>query len=254
MKVYFNPYKQFRGCWIPDWLLCRSELSAGTKLCYSRLARFAGKNGYCYPKIETLAETLGVSVPQCKRYLKQLQDLELIESKQRGMGNSNQYYFLEHEWMTEPLIDANDTTRSITYDTPEVSHMIRPNKESHLRDIIDISEIKQLIVRYFIDKVDGAYDVVPEASLYDNLKTIIGKGYTVEQIKKLIDHKAAQFHRREIDTRAFRLSWLFKPVNFFEQYSIMERPAQPKQRKQSGKNNGAKVTTDSKKWDDVKSL
>jgi len=127
-------------------------------------------------------------------------------------------------------------------------------KQINTNNSIDISEIKQLIVRYFIDKVDGAYEVVPEASLYDNLKTIIDKGYTVEQIKKLIDHKAAQFHRREIDTRAFRLSWLFKPVNFFEQYSIMERPAQPKQRKQSGTNNGAKVTTDSKKWDDVKSL
>jgi len=251
-KQYINPYKQFNGVFIPDWLLKRKELSSGAKICYARLARFAGKDGSCYPGIEKLSEEISVSERQCKRYISELKDNDLIESKQRGLGQSNKYYFLYHEWMNNSIKDTG-TDRSDIYGTPKVTDVAR-HKESHLRDSIDISQIKQLIVRYFIDKVDGAYDVVPEASLYDNIKTIIDKGYTVEQIKKLIDHKAAQFHRREIDTRAFRLSWLFKPVNFFEQYSIMERPAQPKQRKQSGTNNGAKVTTDSKKWDDVKSL
>ena len=223
-----------------------NRLTLMQKIMYAEITALSNKNRYCYASNGYFAKLYDCSAQTISKSVTNLQrcgyvHVEVIRTKE---GTTRKIYPLD------PVI-TNNKGGSNQIPGGIVSNYQQNNTSNN---IIDIQEIKQLIVRYFIDKVDGAYDVVPEASLYDNLKTIISKGYTVEQIKKLIDHKAAQFHRREIDTRAFRLSWLFKPVNFFEQYSIMEQPAQPKQRKQSGTNNGAKVTTDSKKWDDVKSL
>jgi len=93
-----NPYKKYNGSFIPEWLLPRDEISAGAKLCFARLARFAGQNGKAYPKIETLANALGVSKRQCSNYLKELKEVNLIESEQQGLGQPNIYYFLDHKW------------------------------------------------------------------------------------------------------------------------------------------------------------
>jgi len=188
-----------------------------------------------------LASEMNMTEKTLRKYIGELIEKEyLVQVERRNEGKFATYDYI----IKVPSVKITDGKNYRLINKELI------NKENN----IDISEIKQNVIRYFIDKVDGAYPVVPDAALYDNLKTIIDKGYTIEQIKKLIDHKAAQFHRREIDTKVFRLSWMFKPVNFFEQYSIMERPAKPKERKTSSTNNGAKVTTDYKKWDDVKSL
>jgi hypothetical protein len=96
-----NPWRQFVGAFIPNWLLCRSEISQGAKLCYARLAQFAGKDGACFPRQETLAVELGVSERQARDYLRELGEFDLIESEQRGLGTSNSYAFLDHAWIYE---------------------------------------------------------------------------------------------------------------------------------------------------------
>ena len=68
----FNPYKLFNGIFIPDCLLSYKKLSMGAKLCYGRIIKYCGKNGYCYPKQETVAKELGISRSQVTRYLKEL--------------------------------------------------------------------------------------------------------------------------------------------------------------------------------------
>ena len=188
-----------------------------------------------------LANEMNISEKTLRKYIGELIEKEyLVQVERRNEGKFATYDYI----IKVPSVKITDgkNYRLINKDLN--------NKENS----IDISEIKQNIVRYFTDKVDGAYPVIPDAALYDNLKTIIDKGYTVEQIKKLIDHKAAQFHRREIDTKVFRLSWMFKPVNFFEQYSIMDRPAKPKKRKTNDENSGKRIETDSDKWNQIKSL
>jgi len=109
-----NPYKLFVGSFIPNWLLERTDISDSAKLLYARLSQYAGENGYAFPLIETLAKETGASVATVKRGLTELKDHGLIESQQRGLGQSNVYFFLAHEWMKSP-------PRSINNDTPEVS-------------------------------------------------------------------------------------------------------------------------------------
>jgi hypothetical protein len=113
MKYEFiTPYRLFIGSHVPNWLMRRKDVPPGAKLCYGRLAQFAGKRGYCWPKIKTLAKELGISERMTARYLKILKDKELIVSNHSDPRlRSNHYYFRLHPWMVfakEPVIADAD--------------------------------------------------------------------------------------------------------------------------------------------------
>lgn len=98
-KQFINPYRLFVGSFIPNWLLQRVEVSQGAKLAYARLCQYAGEKGVAFPKRETIAAEIGVSQSQFDRYVKELVELELIETDQLGMGHANRYRFLNHPWI-----------------------------------------------------------------------------------------------------------------------------------------------------------
>jgi hypothetical protein len=94
----FNPYKVFQGAFAPFWLLEHPKLGSGAKLCYIRLLGFAGKDGRCYPSLETLGTSLGVSERQARDYVKELERAGLIRIEQRGLRKTNVYLFV---WTAE---------------------------------------------------------------------------------------------------------------------------------------------------------
>lgn len=98
----FNPYKQFHGIFIPEQIVRYQGISAGAKLIYGRLCRYAGENGLAYPAVATLGVEVGLSIGQVRRYLKELQNKKLLEIVRRSNGGaSNYYYFLWHEVFTQ---------------------------------------------------------------------------------------------------------------------------------------------------------
>src|SRR5215510_6169094 len=97
----FNPYRLFVGSFLPNWLMRRTEISQGAKLCYARLSQYAGEHGSAYPSQPVLAQELGVKVRQVRSYLNELETVDLIESEQLGLSQTNRYYFLVHPWMLE---------------------------------------------------------------------------------------------------------------------------------------------------------
>jgi hypothetical protein len=99
MQQYINPYRLWVGAFIPNWLCCRYEISQGAKLCYARLAQYAGKDGSCYPSQESLSAELGVSERTVRDYIGELKQEKLIDVKQRGLQHANEYFFLVHPWM-----------------------------------------------------------------------------------------------------------------------------------------------------------
>lgn len=106
VKTY-NPYKMFVGAFIPNWLLERPEISSGAKLCFARLAQYAGEKGEAFPSQETLGKELGVSERNARRYLKELEDNQIIQSVRKGLGQSNTYRFLVHKWMETNRTDMS---------------------------------------------------------------------------------------------------------------------------------------------------
>ena len=97
----FNPYNLFHGCYVPEWLARRREISQGAKLLYGRLIRYAGKNGQCNPKIETISDEVGVSRRMAVDYINELRNHGLIDTSRTGKGKANDYFFVFHQWITE---------------------------------------------------------------------------------------------------------------------------------------------------------
>jgi len=105
-KKFYNPYRQFIGAFIPDWLLSRKELSFGAKLVFGILTKSAGVNGECYIGREKIANNLSVTPRTIQKYLNELYHYELILAESRsqsgaeGTGGTNKYKFLDHAWIS----------------------------------------------------------------------------------------------------------------------------------------------------------
>jgi hypothetical protein len=107
----FNPYKVFQGVFAPYWILEHRGIGTGAKLCYIRLLGFAGKDARCYPSLETLGKSLGVSDRQARDYVKELERAGLIAAEQRGLRRTNVYFFLwtaDLEKLSHAVPDGSD--------------------------------------------------------------------------------------------------------------------------------------------------
>jgi hypothetical protein len=143
----FNPYKLFTGIFIPEAICKYSGISAGAKIVYGRLCRFAGEDGKAYPAVPTLGLELGISGKQARRYVRELED-ECFIRAEREPGRTSHYVFLWHaafeaplpymgvpEMGTPPI--CGSTTPPIDGSTPlpymgdEESHKESQLKESH---------------------------------------------------------------------------------------------------------------------------
>ena len=95
----FNPYRMFTGLFIPEGLARSNLISAGAKLAYGRLARYAGQDGHCYPSMRALASEIGIGDRQAQKYIRELERARLIRRIQRFSGSaqtSNSFEFLWH--------------------------------------------------------------------------------------------------------------------------------------------------------------
>jgi len=135
MSEYYNPYKLFVGAFVPNWLLERTEISAGAKLCFAKLAQYAGKDGKAFPFQKTLGVQLGVCVRQVKRYINELVKYRLIEVKNQAMDRPNLYYFCAHKWMSCPHGGDGYVPSEGTDMSPPI-HI----EENHIRESIYISD------------------------------------------------------------------------------------------------------------------
>jgi hypothetical protein len=104
----FNPFRFFTGIFIPEALVRSALLSAGAKVAYGRLARYAGHNGQCFPAVGTLAEEIGVGARQAQKYLGELEKVKLIRRRARfldGAQSSNAIEFLWHRLFQDGVND-----------------------------------------------------------------------------------------------------------------------------------------------------
>src|SRR6266550_917989 len=83
----FNPFGLFNGIWIPEALVKCTSISAGAKLAFGRLARYAGQDGRCYPAVSTLASEIGLGARQAQKYLSELEKVKLIRRVSRFKGH-----------------------------------------------------------------------------------------------------------------------------------------------------------------------
>jgi hypothetical protein len=124
----FNPYRMFTGLFIPEGLAQSRSISAGAKVAWGRLARYAGEGGRCYPTVRTLGCQIGVGQRQAQKYLSELEKACLIRRIERFANRaqtSNGFEFLRHEMFQKGV--NGDSARRVNDRSPKESQI----EESH---------------------------------------------------------------------------------------------------------------------------
>ena len=141
----FNPYRRFRNIYIPLGIAADANLSAAAKLTYGALARRAGPNGKCFPKHETLAADLGLTLRSLRRHLNELRLCALIEWERHG--DHNEYFFLEHSTLEElPKKDSLGEQELPQVDTQELPSV----------DTLRAQELPQVDTPLLVTKREGS--------------------------------------------------------------------------------------------------
>lgn len=72
------------------------KICVGAKALYALLCSYSGAKGYCWPKVETMCEDLGIREPTLKQYRKKLVEAGIlsIESRRNGNRNGSNIYHL----------------------------------------------------------------------------------------------------------------------------------------------------------------
>lgn len=76
---------------VPNCVLEDSKLSAGAKLAYAMLLKYAWQNDYCFPGQERLAKDMGAGKRSVVRFMAELEKHGYVTIKRRGQGKTNLY-------------------------------------------------------------------------------------------------------------------------------------------------------------------
>ena len=76
---------------VPNFILESKEITAGAKLIYAMLLKYARELDECFPGQKRLAKDMGHSERSIRTWLNELERVGLISIKQRGQGRSNLY-------------------------------------------------------------------------------------------------------------------------------------------------------------------
>jgi hypothetical protein len=133
---------ELKGMWVPEPLARHWGVSPGAKLAYARLARYAGKDGNCYPSVKSLGSELGVGERQARKYLAELESKLFIRRVTRRRGSArltNVFVFLWHSIFAESKAGPsgrgrNDRSGGGRNDDAAVSRNDVSGKESQVED------------------------------------------------------------------------------------------------------------------------
>lgn len=115
---WFNPSEMFEGIYIVNPILRFKGLSPGAKIVWGRLYRFAGKKGKIFPAMQTVADDIGMSRKQARRYLHELVDMKFL-ALVADKGHSNDYHFCWHSAFEVALgREAQPLTLAKAYSAP----------------------------------------------------------------------------------------------------------------------------------------
>ncbi len=84
----FAPFKIFNGAVAPDSLFAIKCLTSDAKVVYTRLLSYCRDKDSCNPRLETIADAVGLSEDRTERALKQLKEQHFIKRIRSGPGRA----------------------------------------------------------------------------------------------------------------------------------------------------------------------
>ena len=94
-----NTYLALTGCFVPTWLLVRTEISPSAKLLYLKLAQSVNSHGQALLNPEVTAWEIGENVENIFRLMNELESFVLIKTTRHPLKTEMvQAAFPAHPW------------------------------------------------------------------------------------------------------------------------------------------------------------
>ena len=87
--INFNPYQQFHGLFLPNFLMRRRELSSDAKLLYAQMVLMMADNKQLYINFDFISDELGLSVHLLQSAYEELEKYKLIETTTYNNGDKS---------------------------------------------------------------------------------------------------------------------------------------------------------------------
>ena len=135
---------------IPNAILRHRGISPGAKLTYMVLLSYAWQEGSCFPGQPRMAEDMGVTDRSVRTYLRELEAVGLLITKQRGFGKTNLYFLPRYRPENISDQDRKHTSSHVRQNLPSTntqtkSSYTKKNKDTQLSDAERDAYYRQLM-------------------------------------------------------------------------------------------------------------
>ncbi len=192
--------------WIENDLVDREDISAMEKLIYMLLARYADKDGKCFPSQEKLCKVTGIKdYRTVVKYLKQLEEKGLIEI-QKTNGKVNVYYLKNVGTPPTKNVGTKNATTNFATEPPTKNVGTPPtknvgitihNEKDTKNNTHYIKEIEE-VVNHLNQKAGTKYKSSSKNTI-KHIKARINDGYTLEDFKSVIDKKCSEWLNSDME-------------------------------------------------------
>lgn len=192
--------------WLENDLVDREDITAMEKLIYMLLARYADKEGKCFPSQEKLCKVIGIKdYRTIVKYLKQLEEKGLIEIKKNN-GKVNVYYLKNVTTPPTKNVGTKNATANFAEEPPTKNVGTPPtnfagitihNEKDTKNNTQYIKEIDE-VVNHLNEKAGTKYKSTSKNTTR-HIQARINEGYTLEDFKTVIDKKCSEWLNTDME-------------------------------------------------------
>jgi len=181
-----------------------SELSPESKAIYGYLASFAGCKNTCFPSRKMMLKELQMSETRFSKHMNPLIALGVVSVTRERNGNvyGKNIYTINHEIQNIENQDSrrsenesveNESAENLSTNNNSIN--IKNINNNKYKDIVEVDPNKppyKEIIDYLNDKIGKVYRWQGKAT-QSHINARFAEGYTLEDFKKVIDNKAAEW-------------------------------------------------------------
>jgi len=128
--ISFNPYQQFHGLFLPNFLVRRRELSSDAKLLYAHMVLMMADNKELHISFEFISDELGISQHLIKSSYEELEKYKLIETTTYNNGEKScQFIFSDMLYGSQKVARATQKVSNALDDIDDIESFLNPGFE-----------------------------------------------------------------------------------------------------------------------------
>ena len=128
--ISFNPYQQFHGLFLPNFLVRRRELSSDAKLLYTQMVLMMAENKELHISFDFISDELGITQYLLKSAYEELEKYKLIETTTYNNGDKScKFIFTDMLYGSQKVARATQKVSKALDDIDDIESFLNPGFE-----------------------------------------------------------------------------------------------------------------------------